>query len=117
MQNRKLIILIILGIAAIFSDATPVIAEKDIARERRAKRSSFTSWGRNPFSLYRGPATTISGLALSGVLWDENAPTAIVNEEIVGIGDKIGIYTVVDIQKDKVILTDGTKNYELNLSY
>jgi hypothetical protein len=140
MENKKLLILIILGIAAIFSliygiitpskaerkisqksdtliSETKDLAGEDIFTNRRAKRSTYTSWGRNPFSLDTGRATTMRDLILNGVLWDENEPAVIINDEILGIGDKIGLYTIVDIQKDKVILNDGTKNCELCLPY
>lgn len=65
---------------------------------------------RDPFS--RQP-TQSSGPHLSGIAWDEKYPTAIINDTIVKIGDEIAGQTVIDIQKDKVILDDGLKAIEL----
>ena len=38
-----------------------------------------------------------------------------IGDAIVRKGDKVGSNTVVDVQKDKVILNDGAKNFELKL--
>lgn len=136
MQNKKLIILIVLGVTAIFSllygiTANPkgrknlpskqgiihqgekIESEKRIEpRKRRAKKTKFSSGARNPFSP-RGSFLAASGL--SGILWDKESPKAIINNNIVGIGDKVDGNTLVDIRQDRVILNDGTKNFELLL--
>jgi hypothetical protein len=54
-------------------------------------------------------------LYLSGILWDEKDPTAIINDRIVGIGDRFGVYSVVNIKQDRVILNDGFSDFELRL--
>jgi len=134
MQNKKLVILIVLGIAAIFSLVYGIFtpaktrrgispgqgipderenqpAKMPVSIQRRAKRTTFTSWGRNPF--LAKSVSAISGL--TGILWDEKQPKAIIGDAVVGIGEKVGSNTVVDIKPDKVILSDGTKNFELKL--
>jgi hypothetical protein len=73
---------------------------------------------RDPFIL--GPVISTeeispSGLSITGILWDRENPIAIINDNIVRIGDKIGTNNVVDIKQDSVILNDGIKNFELNL--
>lgn len=143
MQNKKLIALIVLGIAAIFSliygIVTPSRIRHEISKKStdikeqalptaeiktalttntgRARRTNFSTWGQDPFS--SGPAvsspSTISDMILTGILWDDTAPLAMINDNPIGVGDKIGGYTVVEIHKDRVILTDGTKTYELRL--
>lgn len=147
MKNKKVIILIILSVAAVFSLIYGISTPSKIRREIRSKsvnaqkkgiaatqgksiastapatrqssRSAYTSWARDPFS--SGPAvsspTTISDMRLTGILWDDVAPLAMISDNPIAVGDKIGGYTVVDIQKDKVMLTDGTKDYELTLPY
>lgn len=57
-----------------------------------------------------------SGLLLCGIIWDKEKPLAIINEEIVGKGDKIGQYIVKTIEQDSVVLNEGEKDYKLNLS-
>lgn len=82
-------------------------------REGRRLKSSYSSWGRNPFA--PGGAKDISGMILKGIIWDEKAPVAIINEKIVRKGDEIEGKKVIEIEKDKVILYDGKDNIELKL--
>lgn len=139
MDIKKIILLIVLGIGAVFSliygisapakgkyssavskgqqasvDSGKVgnPAEQAIRNPRRAKRTKFTTWSRNPF-LQKRDSGGSSGL--TGILWDEKTPKAIINEAVVSIGNKIGEITVIDIKKDHVILNDGTKDYEVKL--
>lgn len=136
MQNKKVIILIILGIVAIFSlfygitaspkgrknlpDRTQVIQRDEkvqlektvIPTKRRAKRTKFSSWERNLFS---EKGTFVSSSGLTGIIWDEKFPQALIGDAVVGIGDKVGSNTVVKIEKDRVILNDGTKDFELGM--
>lgn len=48
-------------------------------------------------------------LKLSGILWDDNIPSAIINSNIVKIGDLIEEKTVVDIEKNRVIMMEDGK--------
>lgn len=54
-------------------------------------------------------------LKLKGILWDDQIPTAIINSKVVKIGDLISNKTVVDIEKDKVILMEDGEVYLLKL--
>ena len=136
MQNKKLTILIILGATAVFSLLYGIIStpkgrkkltpkESAIYRDartepekmispmkRHAKKTKFTKWARDPF-LLKGTASSASGL--TGIIWDEKSPKALIDDDIVGIGDKWGGNTVIDIKQDRVILNDGTKDFELRL--
>jgi len=56
-----------------------------------------------------------SGIYLNGILWDETSPLAIINDEVVKIGDRVGEYAVVKIKKDSVILSNGSSELELRL--
>lgn len=136
MRNKKVIILIVLSIFAVISliygivvspkgravkvhtvaaENLPQVSSPELVfSQRRAKRSKFTSWERNPFTLEENKGDT-SDLKLSGILWDENNSQAIINEEVLGKGGKIGEFEIIDIQKDKVTLSDGTKKIELKI--
>jgi len=46
----------------------------------------------------------------------KTAPPAIIDNDVAGVGSKIGEYTVVRINKDGVILNDGTGDLELRLA-
>ena len=143
MQNKKSIVLIVLGIAAVFSliygIVTPSKARRGISREsvgikrqatvtaeikavsgaRRAKRTDSSDWGRDPFfsSAIASTAKAITDVRLTGILWDERAPLAMIDDAPVGIGDKVNSYIIVEIHQDRVVLTDGAQNYELRLSH
>lgn len=140
MKDKKVIILIVLGIGAVISiiygittpakwEARPDAAaaskslnhvavtrvESKAAQpaERRYKRSAYTSWKRSPFV----PAGTSvsSSLVLSGIIWNKDKPKAMIGDAIVLKGDTVGGNKVVDIKPDSVILNDGTKDFELKI--
>ncbi|MFC1674541.1 hypothetical protein ACFL1K_01410 [Candidatus Omnitrophota bacterium] len=69
------------------------------------------NWMRCPFSgkIYASETDSLD-LKLSGIVWDELNPQALINARIVGVGDQIGGYSVVEIQQNKVILNDGKDN-------
>ena len=141
MQNKKVIALIILAVLAVISliygvTASPksraksaAIAERQaaitpaqsaatsiIAATRRPKRSQCKTWKRSPFvSGLPTSTTTTMKLTLNGIIWDKTNPKAIIGDAIVVKGDTVGANKVVDIQPDKVILNDGTKDFELKL--
>ena len=137
MQNKKLIILIILSVTAtlslIYGIVTPsktrhkslskpacIEGKKKVAPAKRVlpsargtQRTIYPSWGRSPFIL--PPVEKPLELKLNGVVWDKESPRAIINNNIVGIGDKVGTNTVIDIKQDRVILNNGTSDFELRL--
>ncbi|MBI5873093.1 MAG: hypothetical protein HZB36_03000 [Candidatus Omnitrophica bacterium] len=99
------------AVAAVIGE-TP--AEEKQLFGRLREESAGISLKRDPFSgAILAPSDT--GAALSGILWSQEHPLAIINDVIVVIGDKIGPNTVVDIKQDKVVLSDGTKTLELRL--
>ena len=79
-------------------------------------RSKALTWGADPFT-YRPahPNGAVGDLKLDGVVWDKQSPKAIVSGMIVGVGEKVGEYTIVGITPDSVILSDGIKEIELKL--
>jgi len=79
-------------------------------------RSKALAWGADPFT-YRPlhPIDAVGDFKLDGVVWDKQSPKAIVSGMIVGVGEKVGEYTIVDITPDSVILSDGIKEIELKI--
>jgi len=131
-RNNKLAILIICGILAIVvwvpkgrktkdaSATTTSVAFDQVIPVMRAvarKRTEFVDWGRNPFTFLQGEKKigSISNLALSCIIWNDGKALALINESIVYVGDKIADKTVKRIEQNRVILTDGTKDYVLEL--
>lgn len=56
-------------------------------------------------------------LSLSGILWDpEGKSSALINNQIVKIGESIGGFKVTDVTKDSVVLFKNGKEYIMRLS-
>lgn len=134
MRDKRLIALAILGVMAlaslIYGILTPSKLKQGLSssavsvvkpnggnsllpKERHAPRSSYESWGRNPFILQEGVSDKM--LVLNGIAWDKKAPQVIINNRILNAGDKIRGSTVVAIQPHSVTLNDGSQNFELKL--
>lgn len=133
MKDKKIIILVVLGATAVISllygllsssgsrraiSATPVISQQpheitatDTTVKRRAVRTRFKSWKRSPFRAAAAQDVTPS-LVLNGIIGGK-PPKAMIGDALVGVGDKIGGYTVAAVKSDRVILNDGTKDFEI----
>ena len=71
--------------------------------------------GRDPFTLRMISSKSVKGESLSGIIWDDDVPMAVINGQILTVGDSIGGNTLVDIKEESVVLSDGTNQYELKL--
>lgn len=133
MKDKKIVILIILGIAAVISlvygltsspkaRPAPVVTQDTgqssktapltaASIKRRAARTRFSSWKRSPFQATAAPAAS-SNLILNGIVGGRS-PKAMIGDSLVGVGDKIGNNTVVAIKSDRVVMNDGTKDFEI----
>lgn len=78
-----------------------------------AEEAAKLSVERDPF--FPVPKVAASSIVLNGILWDENKPTAIINNEIVQVGQSVNGKVIVGIRKDRVILSDGSKEFELKM--
>ena len=137
MRDKKLIALIVLVIAAVFSLAHGIFAPSRLRRQfiaepkgapdktagsvaaieaikRDYKHTTYTSWGRDPFSAKTAPLAG-STPVLCGILWDKDCPRALIGNRIVSAGDKVGENTVAAILEDRVILNNGKQDFELKL--
>ena len=81
------------------------------SNERKQARTSHVDWGRNPFMLSESPKASI----LEGIMWDAQDPKAIINGNIIGVGDRVGSGEVVDIQQNSVTIRNGTIEKEYRL--
>lgn len=71
--------------------------------------------GRPVAVLEGGIQFKISDLSLEGIIWDETKPLAIINDQVVGCGDKVSGVTVVKIERDKVILNYQNESFDLKM--
>ena len=97
-------------------------------KERVRKRVEFEISATRPF-VYdsegkRDPFVPLAGLeegpklawlSLEGILWDPKFPMAIINDKIIGKGDKIEGAEVIEIEKDRVVLRYGEEQSILRL--
>lgn len=136
MQNNstKVILAVVLGIAGIFSiihgvtaasprrirpalpaarSLAPASEEKALPPQRLAVPTKFKTWRKHLFAL--STSNESSALVLNGIFAKGKIYKAMIGDTIVTKGDKVGSNTVVGVQKDKVILNDGTKDFELIL--
>ena len=75
-------------------------------------------WGRDPFL----PDTSntkeqgMEDLALNGIMPDKQNPYAIINNEVVKLGDKVGGMTVIEINENNVVLDENGQRHTLELN-
>jgi len=81
------------------------------------KRTEFVDWARDPFTRpqRKEEVGSVSNLALLCIILNDKEAQAFINESTVRVGDKITDKTVKQIDQNRVILTDGTKDYVLKL--
>lgn len=86
---------------------------------RARRRSAMTAWPRSPFLPVRTEASEAAleggDIELTGIMWDERLPCAIINGRVVKRGDKVMGCEVVEIKKESIILNEGTRLIELNI--
>ena len=131
-RNSKLAILIVLVTATVFvwvpKGKKPTAVSANISsaaldqtipliKAVPRKRTEFVDWPRNPFAKLQTEKeiSSVSDLKLGAIMWDDKNPTAFINGKFVSMGDKIDNKTVKQIDKNRVILTDGTNDYILEL--
>lgn len=90
----------------------PDLQEIASRREAQRERAAELGWNRDPFVRGRG-AGPMGGFTLSGILWDTQQPIAIINGEMLHVGQALDGYRVAEIAQDRVSLTDGTHTYQL----
>ena len=92
------------------------------------KRSSYADWGDNPFSGSDSSSGSsgkkkeggkeinpLEGLILNGIFWNSARPSALINNNLVKVGDSVGVTTAVSIEPDAVVLSYQDQRYELRL--
>lgn len=67
---------------------------------KKEQTPDVAGWGRNPFMLgYDSKA-----LMIEGIVWDEENPKAIINGDILGVGDTVGSSVIIGIDQKSVII-------------
>ncbi len=105
--------------AAVSAPVATYATGASLERANMPEEEGEAVWGRDPFVLNEvAPVAvdTVSNLKLNGITTVKGgAPKAFINNDIVSIGSRIGKFTVLKITHNKVIVTDGGKNFELEM--
>jgi len=106
--------------------SVPPRAYQPPAFSREAKKTQMpvpddngTKWSRCPFSgkIYASSSKTeIINLKLTGIVWDESNPQALINGKVVQRFDRVGQFTVIEIYRDKVKLSQNGEYFEIYLA-
>ena len=91
--------------------------EREEAEEKELIKDLEILKTKNPFSARPFARGGDAVLVLRGIVWDEINPTAMINDQIVSVGDMIGTKEVKEINVDSVILLDGDKELKLQLEF
>ena len=114
--NKKfLIVLLLLGLILPLA-----FAQGEFIYDAKGKRNPFiplvTPEGRL-LKLDKQEATSVEGLAVEGIIYDKFGRSfAIVNANVVGIGDLVGDYQVLKIQENKIIFIKDGELLEIELT-
>ncbi len=94
-----------------------VFAQGEIVYDDKGRRDPFVSLVTPDGRLLNlEPAGAGTKVALEGIIYDKNGQSyAIINGEVVGVGDYILGYSVVNINKDMVILMKNNEYMEYKL--
>ena len=79
-------------------------------------KSSFSSWGRDPFAIGSSPVEQGFGsLSLSGIFCDSKKNYCIIDGKVVKVGDEVSGYKILEITKDNVTINAGDETRTLKL--
>lgn len=90
-------------------DELPPVLDPSSVEKIALPRSPFVSRPRPDAAVVR------QDIKVTGITWRGAASTAIVNNEVVRIGDQVDHLMVKQILPDKVVLTDGVDSYTIPL--
>ncbi len=112
--RKKRMSIIKTGETVASSMSAPIFLEVEVMKESAIRED----WGRDPFSFAKSTSggAGLEGLVLNGIMWDKDNPFAIINSDVVKVGDKVRSMAVVEITETSVILEYQGKKYTLNLT-
>ena len=132
MQRSKIFFLYLVGAVFFLTGCGPSKPPTSKSRPKPAIRAQqsqetaqeaealFKTLGeKNPFrpdhAVRYVAASPISGHALKGIVWDGQKPFAIIGEQVVREGDRVGPQKVIKIEQDAVTLEAGGQREILRL--
>lgn len=97
----------------------PLAAEEPFIYDDKGKRDPFVPLVDKDghYLLDTGTLYSFDELKLFGILWDpEGKSSALINDEVLAVGEAISGFVVQDITKDKVVIYKNGKEYIMRLS-
>ncbi|MCM8784381.1 MAG: hypothetical protein NC818_06400 [Candidatus Omnitrophica bacterium] len=104
--------------ASLPAKTTPSVSEKEL-------REYFAQLGlvRNPFTLggkiskrEETSEKKSQTLHLSAIVWDKIQPLAIINNQVLGVGEVYENFKIISIEKEKVVVNKEGETVELTIS-
>ena len=111
MKNRILKIVMFVLTAAGLSSPNPAWGRspftpqtpRPVSTESDENQADSNPLSTSPESGEAEPAAvTLPAIKLSGIVWETPRPQAIVNDQVVSVGDEVADIQIVDIQKEKI---------------
>jgi len=101
------------GAKAVSEDvkAKKTTAKKPLSKEKYGRKDPFA-----PNVTKKQSLSDPTGLNLQGIVADTEAPQAIVNNKIVGVGGTVAGNTIIKINENSVVFNDGTEDFEIRLT-
>lgn len=85
-----------------------------------SQRRYFETWGRDPFSVWKGGTGSVSGSkkkrkkpVLNGIFWKEGKAYVLINDDIMGEGEEKGGIRVEKIEDGRVLCSSGGRSFTL----
>jgi len=118
--SRKRIVLVFLLLLLVLP---VVLFSQEQPQAKRTSSYSFDRGSRDPFSplvsksglILISRETDVTNMVLGGIIYSESNAVAIINNEVVAVGDMIGKYKVLVIDEKKVVLEKDNQGFTLNL--
>lgn len=75
-------------------------------------------WGRDPFLLDASSVKErgMEDLEINGIISDKQSPYAIINNDVVKLGDQVNGMTVIEINENNVVLEQDGQKHTLELN-
>ncbi|MDD4879722.1 MAG: hypothetical protein PHR22_04635 [Candidatus Omnitrophica bacterium] len=84
--------------------------------QKELMKSSFKSWGKDPFAIGGGPAEAGAGpAALSGIFCDPGKSYCIIDGKVAKVGDTVSGYKILEISNETVTIKAGDEIRTLRL--
>ncbi len=104
-----------IGLEEVFVDAES--QDKLSLLKQTQKKLEEADWTNDPFAIGEGSLflKDLSSFKLTGILLDPDGAHAVINDEVLKVGDELAGWEVIEILPNKIILKRGDEEVSLNL--